>query len=42
MNNSYYQTPMFPNNNGLPNQQAMPKYDTMLIYIPLSFFLIIA
>ena len=27
MNNSYYQNPMYPNNSGLPNQQAMPKYD---------------
>ena len=28
MNNSYYQNPMYQNTTGLPNQQAMPKYDT--------------
>lgn len=31
MNNSYYQNPMYPNNSNnsnLPNQQAMPNYDT--------------
>ena len=27
MNNSYYQNPMYSNPSGLPNQQAMPKYD---------------
>ena len=28
MNNSYYQTPVYKNTTGLPNQQAMPFYDT--------------
>lgn len=28
MNNSYYQNPVYPNNGNLPNQQAMPIYDT--------------
>ena len=28
MNNSYYQNPIIPNTTGLPNQQAMPNYDT--------------
>ena len=28
MNNSYYQNPMYKNTTGLPNQQAMPIYDT--------------
>ena len=29
MNNSYYQNPMYSNQGRLPNQQAMPKYDTI-------------
>lgn len=28
MNNSYYTNPMYTNSTGLPNQQAMPTYDT--------------
>lgn len=26
-NNNYYPNQMYPNNNNLPNQQAMPNYD---------------
>lgn len=30
MNNSYYQNPSYPiKSSGLPNQQAMPNYDTV-------------